>query len=48
METLQGTENQWLAEVIYAFNTGNISVWKDLQNAHADSLNKQQGIDHIF
>jgi len=42
IESLQGTENQWLAEVIYAFNTGDISKWRELQSAHAESLNKQQ------
>lgn len=43
MEALQGTENQWLAEVIFTFNRGQITKWKELQNTYADALNKQNG-----
>jgi len=39
IESLQGTENQWLADIIYAFNTGNITKWKELQNEYASKLN---------
>jgi len=36
---LQGQTNQWLADIIFAFNTGNITRWKELQNEHGDKLN---------
>lgn len=47
IESLHGTENQWLAEVIFTFNRGQITKWKELQNAHADALNKQSGTPYI-
>jgi 26S proteasome regulatory subunit N9 len=39
IESLQGTDNQWLAEIIFTFNTGNITKWKELQNQYAAKLN---------
>jgi 26S proteasome regulatory subunit N9 len=42
IESLQGTDNQWLAEIIFTFNTGNITQWKELQNQHASKMNDIQ------
>jgi hypothetical protein len=42
---LQGHANQWLADIIFAFNTGNISRWKELQSAHGDKLNAIPGMN---
>jgi len=42
IESLQCTENQWLAEIIFTFNTGNITQWKELQNLHAPKMNAIQ------
>jgi len=42
LESLQGSDHQWLAEVIYAFNKGEIAKWKVLQNQYATQLNEQQ------
>jgi len=39
IESLQGTDNQWLADIIYAFNTGNITRWKELQVEHSVKMN---------
>jgi len=42
IESLQGTEHQWLADIIYAFNTGNIPKWKELQQYESTKLNNIQ------
>lgn len=39
IESLQGTENQWLGDIINAFNTGDIPKWKQLQQSEAPKLN---------
>jgi len=38
IESLQGTDNQWLADIIYAFNTGNITKWNELQNNYKHKI----------
>jgi 26S proteasome regulatory subunit N9 len=47
MDALHETENQWLADVIFTFNRGQITKWKELQNTYAEFLNKQQGTTNL-
>jgi len=44
IESLQGTDNQWMADVIYTFNTGNITKWKELQNQYSQHLNSHAAL----
>lgn len=44
LDSLNGTEHQWLAEVINAFNNGDINLWKKLQNDYAPQLNIQEAV----
>lgn len=44
LEALKGTNNEWLAHVLEAFNNGNIAEWKQLEKKYSAELNAQPGL----
>jgi len=44
LDSLNGTEHQWLSDVINAFNNGDINLWQKLQNDFAPQLNQQEAV----
>ena len=42
VDKLKGSEYGWLWEILQAFNRGDISAWKSLQNRYSKELNSQQ------
>jgi len=44
LQSLEGTQYKWLAEVIKAFSTGNIDLYLQLCKTYSEELNNQQDL----